>query len=209
MTKIKNFRITLRGREVARLLKAKIGMPLDPAQEASIEPALAECRARLKPASLYATLTRQTAVNAVPFELPGKAVALSVIGVTIGPGIGDLWQAVDLPAGRQARIDLLQAIEQEALQQAAAFALRLVQDQAKKEDCELTDAQDCQETETRQKLATLLDLGRINLALGESDAAVPAHARLLYTVWLPTGKSAAKKPSSKPAAKSRLEKAAL
>ena len=207
MTKIKNFRITLRGREVARLLKAKIGMPLDPTQEASIEPALAECRARLKPASLYATLTRQTAVNAVPFELPGKAVALSVIGVTIGSGIGDLRQTVD--ANDQARADLLQAIEQEALQQAAAFALRLVQDQAKKEDCELTDAQDCQETETRQKLATLLDLGRINLALGESDAAVPAHARLLYTVWLPTGKSAAKKPSSKPAAKSRLEKAAL
>ena len=87
MTKIKNFRITLRVREVARLLKARQnGLPLDPAQEASLEPALAECRPLVAPASVYATMTRQTAVHAVPFELPKKAVALSAVCATIGPG---------------------------------------------------------------------------------------------------------------------------
>jgi hypothetical protein len=208
MTKIKNFRIQLRGREVARLLKNRIGMPLDPAQEASIEPALGEARKLVRPASLYSTLTRQTAVNAVPFELPKKAVALSAICATIGSGLAELREKAEA-AQDTARTDLLSIIEHEALQQATTFALRLVSDQAKKEDCELTDAQDCQEPETRQKLATLLSLDRIDLSLSETDAALPAYSRLIYVVWMPAGKSASKKTSSKPSVKSRPEKAAL
>jgi|GEM_PF-1874898 len=205
MTKIKNFRITLRGREVARLLKNRQGMPLDPAQEASLEPTLTECRALVKPASLYATLTRQTAVNAVPFELPKKAVALSAICATIGPGLSQLRQEAEAQ-NDSARLNLLQCIEQEALQLATSFALRLVSDQAKKEDCELTEPQDCQEADTRGKLATVLNMERIGLTLTGSDSALPAYARLIYVVWMPIVKAT---PSRRAPTKSRLEKAAL
>ena len=206
MTKIKNFRIQLRNREVARLLKARLGgVPLDPTQESSLEPALAECRPLVHPAALYATLTRQTTVHAVPFELPKKAVAFSTICITIGATVGErLAQAQG--AQNTARACLLECIEQEALQQAMAFALRLVQDQAKKEDCELTETQECQEPESRRKIATLLDLQRIGLTLTEPEASLPAHARLVYVVWMPVGKSSARK---KTPAKSRAEKAAL
>jgi hypothetical protein len=206
MTKIKNFRINLRVREVARLLKARQnGIPLDPEQEASLEPALVQCRGLLAPASLYATMTRQTAVNAVPFELPKKCVALSAICVTIGPGLMELRQQAEAE-GHAARAILLSCIEQEALQQSMTFALRLVQDQAKKEDCLLSDPEECREGDTRKKLATLLALERIGLTLAEPDAALPLYARLVYAVWMPASKTPAAK---KTPSKSRAEKAAV
>jgi hypothetical protein len=206
MTKIKNFRITLRVREVARLLKARQNnLPLDPDQEASLEPALAECRKLLAPASLYATMTRQTAVHAVPFELPKRSMALSAICATIGSNVMELRQQAEAD-GQAARAVLLSCIEQEALQQAMTFALRLVLDQAKKEDCALTDPQECQEAETRQKLATLLSLERIGLSVMEGEAALPLFARLVYVVWMPTAKSSSAKRTP---SKSRAEKAAL
>jgi hypothetical protein len=206
MTKIKNFRIQLRVREVARLLKARQnGLPLDPEQESSLEPALVEARRLLAPASLYATMTRQTAVNAVPFELPKKCVALSAVCATIGSDLMELRKLAEAE-NKSARATLLSCIEQEALQQAMTFALRLVSDQAKKEDCVLNDPQDCQEMETRQKLATLLTLDRIGLSLTEPDAALPVYARLVYVVWMPLAKSSSTKRASP---KSRAEKAAL
>src|SRR5882672_4969052 len=84
MTKIKNFRITLRPREVARLLKAQEKMQLTPALEQSIEHAIHESQRLLQPAAIYTTLTRSTAEKTTSLPLADPCVAVSVVAVTLG-----------------------------------------------------------------------------------------------------------------------------
>ena len=61
MTKIKNFRITLRPRDMARWLKTNERLESTPALETSIGQAIKESKALIQPAALYTTLTRATA----------------------------------------------------------------------------------------------------------------------------------------------------
>src|SRR5437762_6815581 len=102
MTKIKNFRIHLRPREVARLLKSQAKLQITPALEASIEHAINDAKRLLQPAAVYTTLTRHTAEKATSLLLADPEVSVSVIAVTIGPGLQEEMRAVsgkqDLPA---------------------------------------------------------------------------------------------------------------
>src|SRR3954465_10881189 len=84
VTKIKNFRIHLRSREIARTLKAQAKLQITPALEASIDHAINDSKRLLEPSAVYTTLTRSTAEKATSFPLADPEVAASVIAVTIG-----------------------------------------------------------------------------------------------------------------------------
>src|SRR5467141_914359 len=83
MTKIKNFRVTLRPREMARWLKKERGVETTPELELAIEGMIKESRKWVTPAAVYATLTRHTAEKTTALALPPDAVALSVAAVPI------------------------------------------------------------------------------------------------------------------------------
>src|SRR5689334_4865359 len=131
MTKIKNFRLTLRPREVARLLKQQRDVQITPELEASIEHAVQDAKRFLEPAAVYTTLTKGTAGKTMPIAFSEGAISVSVLAVTVGPKLGEERQA----AGEQDPLQapLLAAIEQEAVGQAVQFVMRLVTEQAKEE----------------------------------------------------------------------------
>src|SRR4029077_16458628 len=137
MTKIKNFRITLRPREVARLLKTQDKMQLTPALEQSIEHAINDSKRLLQPAAIYTTLTRSTAEKTTSLPLADPCVAVSVVAVTLGPAL----ETEITTAGEGSdplQTALLSALREEALQQSIQFIVRLIENQAKEEDCDMS-----------------------------------------------------------------------
>src|SRR5579872_1394910 len=135
MTKIKNFRITLRPRDMARWLKANERLEITPALESSIEQAVKESKLLIQPAALYTTLARATADRTTSLPLGSKAVAVSIMAITIGPALAtERAKAEKGPDTLQA--SLLRAAEQEALSQSSQFIVRLLQEQAKEEECD-------------------------------------------------------------------------
>jgi hypothetical protein len=184
VTKIKNFRISLRAREIARLLKNRAQVQITPALEASIEHAMNDSNRLIQPAAVYTTLTRSTAEKATSLPLVDPAVAASVIAVTIGPALeGEIAAA----SGRQDAMQegVLSALREEALHQAVQFVIRLIEGQAKEEECEMSAPRDVTEGVLVHSLGSLLGMQRIGIPLEQENPKIPRHARLVWTVWSP------------------------
>src|SRR5688572_21820758 len=158
MTKIKNFRIHLRPRELARWLKKERGMETTPDLELTIEKASSDSKRSIETAAIYTTLTRAVAEKTTPLAFPDKAIAVSVIVVSIGPALETQRLAA---AGDEE--SLAAALQHEALTQSLQFVIRLVQEQAKEEDCEMSLPPLAGETPVNVSLATLLGVQRIGI----------------------------------------------
>ena len=79
MTKIKNFRVHLRPREITRWLKKERGLETTPELDAAVTAAIQDAKPWVTPAALYTTLMRQTAGKTTTVPLPPEAVALKSI----------------------------------------------------------------------------------------------------------------------------------
>jgi len=212
MTKIKNFRVNLRPREIARWLKKERGLETTPELELTIGEAVKEAKRWVTPAAVYTTLTRKTAEKTTPIPLPPEAVALSVVVVSIGIGLEAERKASasDLP-----REMLLAALEQEALAQSLQFTVRLIGEQAEEEDCEMTSPVSVQDLPTGQaglpagrqgllaSLATLLGVARIGIQFDPSAPEPPLYVRVAYWFWTPAGKGPSRRaePGGTPASR--------
>jgi len=184
MTKIKNFRIQLRSREVARLLKTQEKMQLNPALEESIEHAINDSKRLLAPAAIYTTLTRSTAEKATPLPLTDPCVAVSVVGVTLGPALEE--EIASSGGGHDPlQTAILRALQIEALQQSVQFITRLIEAQAKEEECEMTPTREVTEDVLLSSLGPLLGLQRIGIDLDNNNPKLPPYARLVWMVWTP------------------------
>src|SRR5579864_2854877 len=190
MTKIKNFRVSLRPREMVRWLKKERGMETTPDLELTVEQMAKEAKNWIAPAAVYTTLTRQTAEKTARLPFPEKAVAVSVVAVSIGPAVAVRREAA---AADPTREPLLAALEQEALAQSLQFAFRLIHDQAKEEDCDMSPPVSLQETHVTSSLATLLGVARIGISLADSASGLPSYARLSCLFWTPLGKGSARR----------------
>jgi hypothetical protein len=206
MTKIKNFRITLRAREMARWLKKECGLETTPELEFALEQLIKDSKRWIEPASVYTTLTRPVAEKTTTIPFPEKAVAVSVIAVSIGPAAEQERLAV--PESDERGL-FLAALQQEALSQTLQFAVRLIQDQAKEEECEMSAPVLAQDAATVASLASLVGVQRIGIDLaafgeprqGRAAAApeLPAHARMAWIFWTPVGKGANRAPACRQA----------
>ncbi len=203
MTKIKNFRIPLRPREIARWLKVRAKLQMTPALEATIEHAVAQAKGQLEPCAVYTTLTRSTAEKATPLPLSEPAVAASAIAVTIGTALD---AEITVAAGHSDSMQeaLLSALREEALGQAVQFIMRLLETQAKEEECELSAPRETTEGVLLRSLGSLLGTHRIGISLDQESPTLPSYARLVWTEWSPKARA---KASSKSA--ERAEKAAV
>lgn len=202
MTKIKNFRITLRPRDVARWLKANRGLATTPELEASIDAAIKSVKPTLKTAAIYTTLTRVTGEKVTPLAYPSKSVAASIIAVTVGPELETARSAAETN-GDTGQESLFAALQQEGLAQAIHFAIRLIQEQAKEEDCEMSPAIPSDDGTVLKPLAELLGLQRVGIDFNPDAPTLPAHARIVWTFWTPLGKGGKRETPS------RSEKAAV
>jgi hypothetical protein len=201
MTKIKNFRVNLRPREIARWLKKERGVETTPELELTIAEAIKEARKWVTPAAVYTTLTRKTAEKTTTIAMPPEAVALSVAVVSIGTGLEAERKNAQPGSPRDM---LLSAIEQEALAQSLQFTVRLIGEQAEEEDCEMSSPVSVQEAPVASSLATLLGVARIGIQFDPSAPEPPPYVRVSYWFWTPAGKG----PSRRAEPAGRAEKVA-
>ena len=181
MTKIKNFRISIRAREVARQLR-HLGQDVsDPEILVRVEERLIALRPLAEPAAMYATLPKGEAMTQTTVALPKKAVALSLVAISVGTRLAAARDA----AGTPEEALFVTAVEQEAKAQALGFTLRLIQNQATAEDCELADVQTPEPSQI-QTLYSLLSLDRIGLPA----ETWPGYADARVVAWLPLRRTA-------------------
>lgn len=204
MTKIRNFRITLRPRDMARWLKSHERLEVTPALEISIDQVVKETKTLIQPAALYTTLTRATADKTTSLPLGSKAVAVSMMAITLGAAFGE--ERLRAEQGSDTlQAALLRAAEQEALSQSIHFIVRLLQDQAKEEECETGATVVITEPLLIPAFSQLLGVQRIGLLLDPARPALPSYARLAWMEWTPV----AKRSSKRSEAPSKTEKAAV
>jgi hypothetical protein len=201
MTKIKNFRVNLRPREIARWLKKERGVETTPELELTIAEAVKEAKQWVAPGAVYTTLTRKTAEKTTTIPLPPEAVALSVVVVSIGTGLQTQRKTAE--SGSQ-RDMILAALEQEALSQSLQFTVRLIGEQAEEEDCEMSSPVSVQEAPVASSLATLLGVARIGIQFDPSAPEPPPYVRVSYWFWTPAGQG----PSRRAEPAGRAEKVA-
>ncbi len=195
MTKIKNFRINLRTREVARWLKNRQGVSVTPELEASIDQGIRESKALLETAALYTTLNRQTAAKTLPIELPRSVTAVSIIAATVGPKLEEARAAAEAQQN-SAEAWLHAALQEEALNQTVHFAVRLIQEQAKEEECEMSSPVPAQDASLLLPLAALLGIQRIAIPFDVNSPSLPSYSRLVWTLWTPIAKSSSRRSDS-------------
>lgn len=208
MTKIKNFRIPFRTRDIARWLKHQRQLQTTPELEAAIEHTVRNVKSVIHPAAVYTTLTRPVAEKATPIAFPNKAMAVSVIAVSIGPELeaerNQAASSTDVMSEA-----LLAGLQQEALTQSLQFAIRLLQEQAKEEDCILSEPVAVQDASLTASLTTLLGVSRIGLDLPASSGSLPPHAHVAWLFWTPTAKASSKRSASAARNGARAEKASV
>jgi hypothetical protein len=190
MTKIKNYRINLRPREIARSLKNEHQIATTPEIELAVDAAIKRWKALVHPAAVYTTLTRTTAEKATSIAFPDKTVAVSVLAATIGPDFSATQASIE-GEGAPSEALLMAAVQHEALQQAVQFGIKLLQDQAKEEECELSQAVVAEDPKLVSGLGNLLGTSRIGI--NAEEGALPPHARLIWVFWSPVGKSSSRK----------------
>jgi hypothetical protein len=197
VTKIKKFRIHMRPREVARALKREHGMETTPELETAVQKSLKDAEDRIQPAALYTTLTRSVAEKTLALPFPEGAIAVSMAGVSIGPALASAVEET-LKTGDAVPSSIWAAIQSEAVDQTLQFAVRLIQDQAKEEDCEVSAPMDPLEGVggPASASATLLGLDRIGITLTASTPQLPAYARLAWLFWTPLVKGKSRRAES-------------
>ena len=179
-----------------RWLKKERGFETTPDLEASVEQLVKEGKAWIVPAAVYSTLTRPVAEKTTALAFPDKAVAVSVIAISIGTSV---QQKKNDAAGDPARETLLSALEQEALSQAVQFVVRLLQDQANEEECEMAAPVSAQENVVLPSLASLVGIQRIGIELDPALPELPSYVRVAWFFWSPIGKGGRKTPAGRPA----------
>jgi len=190
VTKIKNFRVNLRAREMARWLKKERGLETTPELELQIQEIIKESKKWVMPAAVYTTLTRQTAEKTTSIPLPPDAVALSLTAVSIGPALeAELKNAAKDPQ----REMLLAALAQEALGQSLHFTVRLIGEQAEAENCLMSSPVSVPEVPVAASLATLLGVARIGVEIDAASPELPPHVRVSHWFWTPVPKGSSRR----------------
>ncbi len=189
MNKIKNYKINLRQACILRILKNTTQVSqITPQLEEAVTNEIARVQAVSTPAAGFVTLMR----DKVPVELAGNAlanwVAATLYLVTIGPKIeSEIAEARS--RGESILGNILHASAMEALEQSVNFVYRLVTDEAKDEECELSsrDALTLDETASA-RFAELIDPEKIGVSSIIGDNRTPAYTACGIIYWTPVKK---------------------
>jgi hypothetical protein len=191
MKKIKKFKINLRQREIARLLKATTKTEITPQLEEAIRRESARLQPLINPAAVYETQPKEKVAEELSAAAPERWVAASSYVVTIGSEVeGEIRDAQGRSEGMLAQI--LHAVALEALEQTDNFVHRLLVDEARSESCELSDRQQVATTVAWTPFSAALLPDKIGVSLKDPDRFTPMFSSAGIVYWIPVKKKGAK-----------------
>ena len=138
MRKIKNFKITIKAREVSRMLRKLLNLEeLSIDIEEAVQKACFFYNKTIKPAVVYDTFSKESMVLNINVDVPTEWIAVSPYIVTIGNELQDEFNKNQELFGSYT-IQIVSAISANTLEQSKNFVQKILADDAKAEYCELS-----------------------------------------------------------------------
>jgi hypothetical protein len=189
MNKIKNYKINLRQASILRLLKNTTQVSqITPQLETAVGDEIAHVQTLIEPAAGYVTLMRDKAPKELTCNAEGGWVAATLYLVTIGSKIeGEIAEA--RARGESIVANILHASAMEALEQSVNFVNRLVTDEAKDEECELSERVSLVLNDSSAKVfSALIAPDKIGAAKITGEIRSPAYTDCGIIYWMPLKK---------------------
>ncbi len=177
---------------MARALKAQMGVKQLPSEiEESIPAENQQFSEHLNPAAFYQTWTNDDVPETFrellkPVGL-NKALAVSAMVATIGPATEEYLSEV-LLAGETTRAQLITALADDSADIAFNFLCRLLVDDAKGDDCEVTPPVMVTDPAALAEILQPLSAEQESVHLDAAGHLSPRFTRVALTAWLPVNK---------------------
>ncbi|MCL2144731.1 MAG: hypothetical protein FWH43_04480 [Endomicrobia bacterium] len=191
MKKIRNFKVNLRVREIARVIKKLINTAELPVEtEESVQRAC-HCYSKfIMPSVIYDTFSKENMPFIYEKDAPSKWVAQSVFFVTIGVKLEEEYQKNEKAFGEHSKT-IVSAIAVDALEQAKNFTQRLLSGEAEGENCDVSRGVDLP-PDLYEEAAKIIPIDKIETSIHEGKL-VPKYSNCGLFYWIPSGKKKSKK----------------
>ena len=164
MRKIKNFKITIKAREVSRMLRKLLNLeelPID--TEEAVQRACFYYNKTIKPAVVYDTFSKESMALNLNVDVPEKWIAVSPYIVTIGNELQDEFNKNNELFGSYT-VQIVSAISANTLEQSKNFVQKILADDAKSEYCELSRNIEIPK-DLYPEICKILPIDKINVSL--------------------------------------------
>ena len=188
MRKIKNFKISIRTREVSRIVKKLLNVEdLDIEVEEAIQKSCFICEKIIKPAVVYDTFSKESMFFNVDIEKTEKWIAVSPYILTIGNVLQEQYEKNKSLFGNYA-VQIISAISTDALEQSKSFVQKIINSEMTKEDnCELSRSIEIPQ-QYNQEIIKYLPIEKINISLSEENKFIPINTSAGLYYWIPLKK---------------------
>ena len=191
MRKIKNFKISIRTREISRIIRKLLNMEELPIEvEEAVQKSCFVCEKVIKPAVVYDTFSKETMVFPIEFEAPEKWIAVSPYILTIGNVLQEEYNKNKELFGEYG-VQIVSAISADALDQSRNFVQKLLSSEASDENCELSRNIELPK-QYNQEIVNFLPVDKINLSLDDDGNFVPTNSMSGLYYWIPLKKRGSK-----------------
>ncbi|MEA5000801.1 MAG: hypothetical protein VB017_02815 [Endomicrobiaceae bacterium] len=191
MRKIKNFKINIRPREISRILRKLLNITeLDIDVEESVQRACFFYGKCIKPAVVYDTFSKETAVFSFIGETPSKWIAVSPFILTIGNALKEEFDSNRDIFGEYTT-QIVSAISADTLEQSKNFVQKLIASEAGDENCELSRHLEIS-SNFYHDVFQILPVEKINVTLSEDGKFKPSYSAAGLFYWIPLKKRSKK-----------------
>ena len=191
MRKIKNFKISIRTREISRIIRKLLNVEDLPIEvEEAVQKSCFVCEKIIKPAVVYDTFSKEAMTFSIEVEAPEKWIAVSPYVLTIGNVLEEEYNKNKDLFGEYG-VQIMSAISSDALDQSRNFVQKLLASEASDENCELSRSIELPK-QYNQDIIKYLPVEKINLSLNEEGNFVPANSMTGLYYWVPLKKKSRK-----------------
>lgn len=188
MRKIKNFKISIRTREVSRIVKKLLNVEdLDIEVEEAVQKSCFICEKIIRPAVVYDTFSKESMIFNIDIETPKKWIAVSPYILTIGTALQEQYEKNKSIFGSCA-VQIISAISADAIDQSKNFVQKIINSEITKDDnCELSRSIELPQ-QYNQEIIKYLPIEKINLSLSEENKFIPINTSAGLYYWIPLKK---------------------
>ncbi len=187
MRKIKNFKISIRTREISRIIRKLLNMEeLTIEIEEAIQKSCFVCEKIIKPAVVYDTFSKEAMNFSLEIDSPEKWIAVSPYILTIGNVLQEEYNRNKNIFGEYG-VQIVSAISADALEQSRNFVQKLLASEASDENCELSRNIDLPK-QYNSDIINYLPADKINLSLSDDGGFIPESSIAGLYYWIPLKK---------------------
>ncbi|MBN1621183.1 MAG: hypothetical protein JW871_01165 [Endomicrobiales bacterium] len=190
MRKIKKYKINLRTRNIQQLLKtiSKVS-EITPQIEEAVKREKDHADRIISSAAIYDTVDREKVNFDLGIEMPENWVAATFYLVTIGSEIEREIRDVQ-STEENILAKILHSIGLDALDQSANFITKLINEEAKQEDCTLTNQYKLTSFAVLDNVFKIIDSEKIGVKLKNNKTFEPQYSSCGVIFWVPIKKHA-------------------